>query len=225
MLNAKAAIFDLDGTLIDSLGVWADIDEEYLGKFNLTVPDDLSQDIQHLTVYETANYFKKRFNISDSAEDMLLEWHSMALDKYRNEIKLKAGVREFLDLLKENNIKIGLATSNVPLLVEACLKNNGIYDYFETIVTTSEIGKNKDNPDVYLLAASRLNVDPSECFVFEDILPAIHGAKKANMTVVAIEDKFSSKDKEMIQNACDIYVSCYFEFANQCGLKALSTNI
>ena len=112
MENFKAVIFDLDGTLIDSMGVWAKIDEEYLSSFGHVVPENLQEEITHLTLSETANYFKLKFNIKDEVSAIIAKWHEMALSHYSNNIKLKDSVVDFLNLLKEKNIKIALATSN-----------------------------------------------------------------------------------------------------------------
>ena len=122
MNNIKAVIFDLDGTLIDSMGIWAKIDEEYLGLFGHAVPENLQEEITHLTLTETANYFKEKFDIKDNVENIISTWHSMALHHYSTSIQLKDNVIPFLNKLKNNGIKIALATSNSTQLLEATLK-------------------------------------------------------------------------------------------------------
>lgn len=209
--NIKGAIFDLDGTLVDSMWVWSQIDVDYLKSKGHTMPENLNSEICHLSFTQTANYFKKRFNLSDPIENILDDWHNMAFHHYSENVKLKDGVKQFLDKLKEKNIKIALATSNSIPLLEACLKNNGIYDYFDSITTTDEVSNGKNCPDVYLLAAKKLNVEPADCIVFEDILPAIKGAKAANMTVVAVHDKHSLNDLNEIIQTSDKYINSYFE--------------
>lgn len=209
--NIKGAIFDLDGTLVDSMWVWNKIDVDYLKSKGHSLPKNLNSEICHLSFTQTANYFKEKFNISDSIDTILNDWNTLAYKYYSENIKLKDGVKEFLDKLKENNIKIALATSNSIPLLEACLKNNCIYDYFDSITTTDEVSNGKNCPDVYLLAAKKLNVPPKNCIVFEDILPAIKGAKAADMTVIAISDKHSENDLEEIINLSDKYITSYFE--------------
>lgn len=207
----KAVIFDLDGTLIDSMEVWSKIDEEYLSSFGYTVPKNLQEEITHLTLTETANYFKVKFNITDEIDKIIATWHEMALNHYSYHIKLKDNVIPFLDSLKKKNIKIALATSNSVPLLEATLKNNGIYNYFDAITTTEEVKKSKDNPDIYLLSAKKLNVLPEDCLVFEDIVQAVNGAKKAGMTVYAIYDKSSENQKEELIKISDKYILGYDE--------------
>lgn len=209
--NIKGAIFDLDGTLVDSMWVWKQIDLDYLKSKGYSLPENLNSEICHLSFTQTANYFKKRFNLSDSIDDILNDWHKLAYNHYSKNIKLKDGVREFLDELKRKNIKIALATSNSHPLLEVCLKNNEIYGYFDSITTTDEVPNGKNCPDVYLLAAEKINVTPNECIVFEDILPAIKGAKAANMTVVAVHDEHSINDLEEILKIADKYINSYLE--------------
>lgn len=211
MKNIKAVIFDLDGTLIDSMNVWAKIDFEYLKEFNIEVPKDLHEEITHLTLTQTANYFKTRFNIKDDVETIIKRWNDMAFYHYSNTIKLKDGVIEYLDYLKSNNIKISLATSNSLTLSEAVLKNNDIYHYFDAITVTEEVKKSKNNPDVYLLAASKLNVKPENCLVFEDVVQAVKGAKLAGMTVYAIYDEISKDKRDELINNADRYIVNYKE--------------
>ena len=211
MNNFKAVIFDLDGTLIDSMGIWAQIDEEYLKHFGLSVPENIQEEITHLTLTETAIYFKEKFNIKDKIEDIISTWHSMALHHYSNTIKLKDNVLPFLNKLKNNGVKIALATSNSVALLEATLKNNGIYHYFDAISTTEEVKKSKDNPDIYLLSAKKLNIHPKECLVFEDIVQAVKGAKLAGMTVYSIYDKSSENQKDQLIKISDRYILNYGE--------------
>lgn len=211
MNNIEAVIFDLDGTLIDSMNIWAKIDEEYLGNFGLTVPEKLQEEITHLTLTETALYFKENFNIENTIEDIISTWHDMAFYHYSNTIKLKDGVIPYLKLLKDINIKIALATSNSVPLLEATLKNNGIYDYFDAITTTEEVKKSKDNPDIYLLSAKKLNVSPERCLVFEDIVQAVNGAKLAGMKVYSVYDESSKSQKEELIRLSDKYILTFNE--------------
>ena len=205
--NIKAAIFDLDGTLINSMSLWDQIDIDYLTSKNIPVPSDLNDEISHLSFNQVAVYFKERFKLEDSLDDIKNTWNTMAYDHYSSDITLKDGVVEFLDFLKKSNIKIGLATSNSTELLEASLKFNKIYDYFDAITITDEVSIGKHEPDVYLLAAKKLNVKPEECIVFEDILPAVKGAKKAGMKVIAVEDECSVLDKDDIIKNSDGFIN------------------
>lgn len=211
MNNIKAVIFDLDGTLIDSMGIWTQIDEEYLKGFGYEVPENLQEEITHLTLTETAVYFKKMFNIKNEIEDIIDTWHSMALSHYSKTINLKDGVVPYLNNLKNKGIKIALATSNSIPLLEATLKNHDIYHYFDAITTTEEVNKAKNYPDIYLLSAKKLGVNPEDCLVFEDIVQAVKGAKLAGMTVYSVHDKNSESQKEDLIKLSDRYIQSFNE--------------
>lgn len=213
--DITAVIFDLDGTLVDSMWVWDQIDEDYLSKKNIEVPKNLNSEIAHLSFNQVAKYFKKRFNLEDSLDDIKNSWNNMAYYHYSTDIKLKNGVKEFLDFLKSLNIKIALATSNSMNLLEAALKNNGIYEYFDSITLTDEVSVGKHEPDVYLLAAKKLGVDPKNCLVFEDIIQAVIGAKKAGMKVIAVEDTRSLSDKDKLLEASDEFITDFSELLNK----------
>lgn len=202
----KGAIFDLDGTLVDSMGVWTNVDIQYLQKRGIEVPPDLAEQIQALTFEDCARYFKKRFGLSETIEEIMDEWNKMAYDEYAHNVKLKPGVRDYLSYLKKKGIKIGLATSNIPELLHATLKNNDILHYFDSISTVSEVSRNKNFPDIFVLAAKKMDVEPSECVVFEDILPAILSAKSAGMKTVGVYDKHSEHDMEEIKKHADIFI-------------------
>lgn len=207
--NIKAAIFDLDGTLIDSMWIWGKIDADFLLKRGLEVPFDLKDNIEHLSFIDTAKYFKERFNLIDDVHAIMDEWNNMAFDEYANNIRLKSGAKEYLSLLKTMGIKVALATSNSIELLEAVLKNNDIYEYFDVITTTNEVSRGKNFPDIYLLSAEKLGVSPEECIVFEDILPAVMGAKAAGMKVVGVNDEYSEHQRENILSAADYFIYKY----------------
>jgi len=210
--NFKAAIFDLDGTLIDSMWIWDKIDQDYLYSLGFSVPEDLKNNINHLTFKETAVYFKEKYNISESIDSIINIWNSMALEHYSQNVTLKKGALELLAHLKTSNIKIGLATSNSTTLLNAALKHTNTFDYFDCVTTTEEVQTGKTNPDVYLLTAKKLGVYPNECIVFEDILEAVIGAKKADMKVVAVYDKASDYQKEALIETSDKYITNFYEF-------------
>ena len=212
--NIKAAIFDLDGTLIDSMGVWVQIDIDYIKEIGYTEPVDLlklKKDINHLSFDNTAKYFKEKFNIPQTSEEIGQRWNEMASDKYKNEIKLKEGVLEFLTELKNSGVKIGLATSNSYELATASLKSNNIFDLFDDITITSEVSRGKNHPDVYLLSASRLNVEPKDIIVFEDIPTAVEGAKKGGFKVIGVHDSYSSHHNQEMMDKSDMFIESYTE--------------
>lgn len=205
--NYNAYIFDLDGTLIDSMWIWKDIDIIFLRERNIEMPDDLQRCIEGMSFNETAYYFKDRFALPESIDVIKEIWNNMAFNRYANEVKLKNGVYEFVTELKRRNKKTGIATSNSRSLTECCLSNNGILNLFDTIVTGCEITKGKPAPDIYLTAAGKLNVDASECLVFEDIPMGILAGKNAGMTVCAVYDSFSEHLNDEKKKYSDYYIT------------------
>lgn len=207
--NIEAAIFDMDGTLVDSMWIWNEIDKEYLGSHGIKVPPTLCTDIAHMNFHDVALYFKTTFNLPYEQSEIENHWNELAYEAYSKKIKLKPGAKTFLKALKENNIKIALATSNNKLLLEACLKANGVYDYFDSITLTSEVSRGKDFPDVYLLSANKVGAKPENCVVFEDLLTAIKGAKQAGMKVIGVYDEFSKDQHSDIKALADEFILDY----------------
>ncbi len=210
--NYEAVLFDLDGTLIDSMWMWPAIDVEYLAKFDLEVPDDLGRAIDGMSFTETAIYFKERFNIADSVESIKETWHHMAHDIYCTKVPLKKGVLKFLDYLKNKGMKIAIGTSNSIELASDVLKAVSIDKYFDTVVTACMVSAGKPKPDIYLKAANNLGVTPDKCLVFEDIPQGIMAGKNAGMTAIAIEDDYSISMTEEKRQLADYYIKDFDEF-------------
>lgn len=211
MLNdkIKAVLFDLDGTLVDSMWMWKTIDIEYLSRYQIELPEDLAQSIEGMSFTETANYMKARFQIPEDVEIIKATWNEMAHDKYAFEVPLKNGAYDFLKQLRKQGIHLAIATSNSRELAETVLRSHQILDWFDVIVTGCDVKVGKPAPDVYLMAAQFLGVKPEECLVFEDIPQGIIAGKRAGMTVYAIEDAYSIDLNEEKQRLADYYIRDY----------------
>jgi len=209
--DIDAVIFDLDGTLVDSMWIWREIDIEYLGRYGLELPETLQSEIEGMSFAETAVYFKNRFELPDSLEEIMRNWNEMAWEKYAKEVPLKPGAKEFLDLCKSRGIKLGIATSNSRELAQNVADVHGLHDYFDCIMTGSDVEKGKPAPDIYLAVASQMDVEPSKCLVFEDICHGITAGLAAGMSVCAVEDAYSAPQRNAKQKLAHYYINDYTE--------------
>ena len=210
LTNIKAVLFDLDGTLIDSMHIWKDIDIEFLGRFGYDLPPNLQSEIEGMSFKDNAVYFKTHFDIPLSLQEIMDTWNEMAFYKYTNEIGFKPGALEFLQYLKTKNIPTAICTSNSKELVFAVAKSLSITPYVKEIITSCEVNQGKPAPDIYLEAARRLGVEPKDCIVFEDVIAGITAGKRAGMRVCAMEDDFSKDRRAEKKALADYYLDDYF---------------
>ncbi len=213
--ETDAVIFDLDGTLVDSMWIWYDIDVAYLGRYGLTVPADLQQKIEGLGFSETARYFKERFLLPDSIEQIKAAWNEMAWEKYMRQVPLKPGVAGFLKRCKDRGIQMGIATSNSRQLVEQILAVHRLEDYFSSVITACDVGRGKPAPDIYLAVARQLQVENRRCLVFEDVVAGILSGKAAGMRVCAVEDAASLMQTPEKKRLADYYIRDFIELAQE----------
>ncbi|MBN2222172.1 MAG: HAD family phosphatase [Vallitaleaceae bacterium] len=213
--NTKAVIFDMDGTLIDSMWLWKSIDIEYLGKHNIEFPHDLQKEIEGMSFSETAHYFKKRFAIQEDVEEIKKEWNEMAAHYYSTKVTLKEKALDFIHALRDNGVKIGIGTSNSKELAQLIINRFEMKHLFDSVRTSCEVEKGKPHPDIFLLVASDLGVEPEACVVFEDVPNGLMAARRAGMRSVAIYDDFSSHMKEEKVELSDIYIEDYHQVLGQ----------
>lgn len=213
--DTDAVIFDLDGSLVDSMWLWRAIDIEYLGKFGIALPEDLQSRIEGMSFSETAVFFKENFPITDSLEQIKETWNRMAWDKYAHEVPLKPGIPHFLAHCKKHGIRLGIATSNSRELVTNVINVHNLQDYFSCIMTGCDVSKGKPAPDIYLAVAKELDVTSERCLVFEDIIPGILAGKAAGMKVCAVEDAYSAHDRERKKELADYFIESYHEVVGE----------
>ena len=189
------------------MGVWSNVDEEFLAERGLCLTPDYTAAVGAMSFEEAAEYTIRRYGFSDTAEELIAEWTRMVEDEYAHRIALKPFVREYLDFLTGSGVKLGVATASPPKLYGPVLKNNGIYGCFQAFASVGEVKRGKGFPDVYLLAAERLGADPEDCIVFEDVLPGIRGAKAAGMTAVGVYEEHSCINADKIRSEADFYIT------------------
>ena len=207
-MHIKAAIFDLDGTLLDSTGIWRQIDEAFLGKRGYAVPDDYFDAVSSMNLQQGAEYTKKRFSLPDTHEAIIAEWHEMALCAYAETIPFKPGARQFLWKLSSCGIRLALATAANPEYYFPALRRCGVLSCFEIFVH-SRPGLYKGNAAFYLHCARQLNVPAAECVVFEDVYKGIVVAKGAGMYAVAVADPQSAMKRKDLEGVADRYIETF----------------
>ena len=205
--NIKGIIFDCDGVLIDSIKYWNNISFEYLKANTVNdIPENMLEIISHMNLAQVAEYFAEMFFKDKTAEQIKQELLELIGYQYKFHFQAKKGVVEILKKFKDKGLKMCVASASNNNIIEECFKRLNIYDYFEFIITTEEVGKGKNFPDIYIQATKKLGLKQSEVIIFEDALYAITTAKNANFYVVAVADEDSLNDKDKIINTADEYL-------------------
>lgn len=207
----KGAIFDLDGTLFDSMWVWHRVDVQFLERHDLPRNDDYLKTLGPMGFHRAAEYTQAYYNMSCTVEEIINEWFLQAKEMYDNEVCLKDGAKEYLEKLHREGVRLGIATSNHRELFIGTLTRCGVAELFDAVATTSEVARNKDFPDVYLLAAERLGTEPAETAVFEDIPQGLAGAKAGGFITFGVEDRFSEKERAEVMRMADRYITSFRE--------------
>ncbi|MDD6037896.1 MAG: HAD family phosphatase [bacterium] len=209
LTNVKGIIFDLDGTMIDSMWMWRDIDIEFMEAHGLLFTEQLQREIEGMSFRETAEYFIRTYRLTESVEELMKIWVRMAKEKYMHDVAAKPGLLRFLKEMKARGIKMGIATSNAKELLDAAADAHGIYDYMDAVLTANEVAHGKPAPDVFLEVAKRLHLDPKDCLVFEDIPQGIRAGLNAGMRVCAMEDAYSATQINEKKELAHYYISSY----------------
>ena len=199
-------IFDLDGTLVDSMWVWEQIDIDFLGRRGFEVPDDYLEAITPMGYEACADYTINRFGLKETRENIIKEWFLMAIDAYANDVSLKPGALDFIRYLHNKGIKMSVATASDMELVIPVLKHNEILQYFDNITTVREAKRGKGFPDIYNISADKMGAERKICAVFEDIAEGLLGAKMGGYKTVGVYDKRTRKTVEELSELCDMFI-------------------
>ena len=189
-MNPKMIFFDLDGTLLESNGVWVQVDDDFLGRRGLTSTPEYTYAMSHSIFPVAAQFTKDYYHLPDTPEEIMAEWRSLARDAYVHTIPLKPGALELLDKLKAQGYRMALLTASLPELCRAAIERHGLSSHFEGMFFSQEVSMEKWNPEVYPIAANRFGVGPQDCVLFEDSLRNCAAAREAGFTVVGVYDTF-----------------------------------
>ena len=204
------AIFDFDGTLLDSMFIWDTIGEDYLRTLGKEPHENLKETFMTLTLEEAAEYYREHYKVTLSVTEIVDSINAMVEGIYRTKVTLKPGVMAYLCLLKESGVKMCVATVTDRYLVEDTLERFGILHYFCGIFTCAEVGYGKDKPIIYQKALEHLGTAKEETFVFEDSLFALETAKAEGFPTVGVYDMHESRQEEM-KRLADCYVRSFEE--------------
>ena len=200
-MDKKYAIFDMDGTLIDSMVFWKNLATEYLtSKGILQIPADILEQIKPMTMSESAALFRREFGLTGDVEAQMNE---MMEDHYRNDIPLKPGAWEYLENLHRQGVRMCVASATAEHLMESCLTRLGVRQYFEFLLSCETVGAGKRSPLVYQESARRLGTVPGEIAVYEDALYAVQTAKAAGFHVVGVYDDSAADSWQAIEQESD----------------------
>lgn len=208
-MKISGAIFDMDGTLTDSMFVWKDIGRRYLISCGITPRETLLQDIKNMSMWQVASYFMDEYGLNKTHEEIYEGIDSLVEPMYRDEVFAKDGVLLLLDRFKAQGVKMCVASATDRPLVEMVLQKTGLLGYFSEIFTCNSVGAGKDNPLIYEKALEHLGTLKDETLVFEDALYTIKTAKNAGFKVVGVFDASAERHKDEIKALVDYYIADY----------------
>lgn len=203
-------IFDLDGTLVDSNGVWLEVDKTFLSRRGVPYTREYYEGVAHTILQNCAVFTKEYLRLEESCEGIISEWMELAKGLYER-APLKSGVREYLDRCRAAGHTMAVFTASVPEHCRAALQRHGIEGYFRRVVYAQELGEDKNTPGVFRRVAELLGERPGNCVLFDDSLSACKAARAAGMTVVGIRDELFRESEPDMREVCDRYIAGFEE--------------
>ncbi len=204
-------LFDLDGTLIDSNGVWVEVDKTFLARRGAPYTKEYYEGVAHTILSNCAVFTKEYLHLEESCEEIIAEWMELAADKYGTEVPLKPHVIEYLNKCREAGHRMAVFTACVPDHCRAAMEHLGLTSYFERVIYAQELGVDKKSPAIFRAVAESLGVSPRECVLFDDSLTACKAAKAAGMTVVGVRDGYFDGTAVDMREICDQYIESFAE--------------
>lgn len=204
-------IFDMDGTLIDSNGIWRQVDETFLAKRGMPYTQEYYEGVAH-TIFPLAAVFTKEYcKLEESTDEIMAEWMELAGNMYAEEVPVKPGVVAYLEQCRDRGERMMVLTSSVPEHCRTALEHLGLMQYFERILFAHELKIEKKDPAIFRKAADLAGVEPTSCTVFDDSVAACRGAKAAGMKAVGVYDPFFAQTEEEMRQVCDRYIMSFEE--------------
>jgi len=210
-MTFKNIIFDMDGTILDSMHIWDEVTINFMNSLGHPVTKDYLVEIGTKSVSEATRYTVEKFNLQMKPEDLAQRILDEATSHYYNTLSLKPFAKEFIVKMHDEGVKMCIATASTTSLARGALRRTGVIDYFEFILTNDDIGKGKTEPDIYLKSAKLLDADISDVTVFEDAVHCIKTAKNAGFKVVAVNDPTTEENKAEVMEIADLYIHSFEE--------------
>ena len=202
----KAVIFDLDGTLVDSMPTGVGIVVDFLEKRGISLPPEMIKTLTPLGYKGVAAYYSEKLGIPMTAAEIYAEFQKETAKAYGETIPLKSGVKETLEILRQKGYRLCVLTASPNNLTELCLKRLQIFDLFEKVWSIDDFNLTKADKDIYLAAAKRLGADISDCVMVDDHLGVLKVAKSVGMATIGVYDEYSKAAQEEIRKIADGYV-------------------
>ena len=204
-------IFDLDGTLLDSNGVWLEVDKTFLARRGAPYTKEFHNGVAHTILSNAAVFIREHLKLEESCEALIAEPMDLAAGQYGRTVELKPHVRAYLDRCRAAGHRMAIFTACVPEHCEASLVHHELHPYFERVIYAQDLGADKKSPAVFRQAAQALGVPPRECVLFDDSLAACKAAKAAGMTVVGVWDEGFPGVRADMREVCDQYIESFGE--------------
>ncbi len=214
MMAIRGAIFDMDGTLTDSMHVWKTIGSEYIKSLGKTPLEDLDRKFTSMSVYEAVEFIQRDYDVPGDRDEITDAINRTVEKRYIEDVPLKQGVVDFLEYLSKKGVVMCVATASDSYLAEAALTRLGIRKYFTGIRTSRMVGVGKEKPDIFFESAKLLGTEPSETAVFEDSVVAIRTAKKAGFFTAAVYDDSFSYAWDEIKDISDMHAEKISDYIN-----------
>lgn len=202
----KGIIFDVDGTILDSMKIWMDAGKIYLDKFGIEEKENIAEVLFDLTMAEGAKYIKETYKLDKTIQEIIDGINSVVYEFYENEAMPKDGVLEFIEYLYDNKIPMTVATSTDRPMIEAAFKRLGLEKYFKKIFTTTEVGKGKDNPLIFEKAMEEMKSDKAGTWLMDDAFYSLNTAYNNGINTVGIYDDSSKSQQEKVKSVSTIYI-------------------
>lgn len=213
----SGAIFDVDGTILDSLGVWEGMTARFLEKYNIKMSEQMAAEFRNMTLEVSLPYIVSEFKLNIDSKAVFEEFSRMAAAEYTTHVLPKSGALEYIRRISAAGVKIAIATSGFPAACQSAFEKLGIGSLISAYAFSGEVGVDKSHPDVYLLAAQRIGVEPGKCMVFEDLLAGINGAKLAGMQTTAVFDRYNDAETAQLKKRADRYITDWSELNDFAG--------